>query len=303
MEFKDYYKSLEVDKNASQQEIRKAYRRLAKKYHPDSNPGNKQAEERFKEISEAYEVLGDEERRKKYDQMGSQPYFTQGFDFDPSQFGFGGGDFHFEYSGNGFSDFFNAFFGDNRSFDDIFSGMSGTRSQSVGGQDVQAEIEITPEEGMQGVDKMVTLRIGGNQKQLSIKIPKGIKDGEKIRLKGQGEPGYGGKTGDLYLTIRMKNSSKFEIQGLDLTTIKDIYPWDAALGCEITIDLPDNQILIKVPKGVQTDQRLRVPGKGYMDRKGNRGNLYIKFRIINPKNITAEMEKYYEKLKNTVGKQ
>ncbi|NLZ49138.1 MAG: DnaJ domain-containing protein [Clostridiales bacterium] len=306
MKYKDYYQILGVDKNASQDEIKKAYRKLAKKYHPDANPGNKEAEEKFKDVSEAYEVLGDEEKRKQYDALGSGFNFQGGYDFDPSQFGFDNFKYDFSSSSGNYSDFFNMFFGDGGfNFRDFFGGgSSGFRrtSYSKKGKDIESELEVTLIEGFKGLEKKITFRRQNQNKSLTFKIPKGVKDGEKIRLKGQGEPGInGGENGDLYLTVKMKTETNQSLEGLDITTTIDVFPWEAALGSEASVETLDGKIILKVPAGVQTDTKLRIPGKGYVDRQGMRGNLYIKVRIVNPKNINEEMKRLYERLGELAG--
>jgi len=304
MQYKDYYKILELDKNASSEDIKKQYRKLAKKYHPDANPGDKRAEEKFKEINEAYEVLGDPEKRKKYDSFGSAYNFQNGYDFDPSKYGFGKG-VRYEFktsSSNDYSDFFNMFFGED-GFDlgSIFN-FTGTKGRRVRtpkkGEDIEAELEVTPEEGFHGVERRYPLRGREGVKSLSFKIPKGVKDGEKVRLRGQGEPGsYGGEKGDLILTVKVKSTERFQLEGNDLVTVMNVMPWDAALGGESTVDTVDGRIVVKIPKGIQTDNRIRVAGKGYIDRTGRRGDLYIRVRIVNPGFLTQEQKELYEKLR------
>lgn len=305
MKYKDYYSVLGLNKDATQDEIKKAYRKLAKKYHPDANPNNKKAEEKFKEVNEAYEVLGDPDKRKKYDAFGSSTNFQDGFDFDPSSYGFGN-NVRYEYKANvggDYSDFFKSFFGE-EGFDlgSIFGGFGNQqrrKSYPAKGGDVESIIEILPEEGFAGIEKSVSIRTRTGDRSLSFKIPKGVKNGEKIRLKGQGEPGTnGGPNGDLYLTVKFKKSGKFEIEGKDLSTTLDVMPWDAALGGEKPVDTLDGRILIKIPPGIQTDSKIRVVGKGYIDRSGLRGDLYIKIRIVNPKVINSEVKKLYEKLRD-----
>jgi len=322
LKFKDYYETLGVSKDASQEDIKKAYRKLAKKYHPDVCPGDKKAEEKFKEINEAYEVLGDPEKRKAYDQLGQGYNFKDGFDFDPSQFGFGK-NVRYEYStGNleDFSDFFNMFFSRVRSGKNAFSDFgdledfigfegfgtgsdfdifTGRRSADArkDGKDAEASIEITPEEGFNGVEKKISIRTGKGEKTISFKIPAGVKSGEKIRLAGQGNPGLnGGKNGDLYLVVNFKKG-KFELDGINLNSTIDITPWDAALGAELPFDSIDGRILVKIPAGIQTDNKIRIAGKGYRDRSGKRGDLYLRARIVNPKVLTKEQREMYEKLK------
>lgn len=307
MQYNDYYSALGLEKKASQDDIKKAYRKLAKKYHPDVNPGNKQAEEKFKQISEAYEVLSDLEKRKKYDNFGSATNFENGHDFDPSQFG---RNVRYEYrnaNSGDHSDFFNMFFGGNGfDFDSIFSNAgasSRSRNYSYDGEDIETQIELTIEEGFSGVEKRITLRSQKGDKSLTFKVPRGVKEGEKIRLHGQGETGAnGGKNGDLYLLVKLKSNDKFTIEGNNLTTSLDLMPWDAALGGERAVETLDGKILIKIPAGIQTDSKIRAHGKGYTDRNGVRGDLYIKVRIANPVIINSEMKELYEKLRKADSK-
>ncbi|PAB59250.1 DnaJ C-terminal domain-containing protein [Anaeromicrobium sediminis] len=298
MEYKDYYKILGVDKGSSQSDIKSAYRKLAKKYHPDANPDNKKAEEKFKSINEAYEVLGDEEKRKKYDQFGSGYNFQNGMNFDPSQFGFGG----FGHSGGGangdFSDFFNMVFG-NDGFDlGSMFGRGGTRRGPAKGQDIEAEISVSIKEAYEGAKKTINLKTQQGNKSLSIKIPKGILPGKKIKLKGQGHGGMGGPNGDLYLKINFEKNSSLELDGLNIYTRVDLTPWEAALGCETIVETLDGKIKVKIPPSIQPDGKIKIPKKGYKDRTGNAGDLYIKTRIVNPKNLTEEEKNLYEKLKD-----
>lgn len=323
MQYKDYYGILGIEKTASQDDIKKQYRKLAKKFHPDVNPGNKRAEEKFKEISEAYEVLGDEEKRKKYDTFGSQANFANGADFDPSQYGWQGGNVRYEYSGNAdHSDFFNMFFSDafdlgsvfgqgrtgartthvynSSDFGDIFGQRAG-RQHVEDGRNVEAEIEIMPEEGAAGVEKRISLHTESGAKSISFKVPKGVGNGETIRLKGQGYAGIGGgKAGDLHMKVRITPSERFTLEGSDLITHVDVYPWDAALSGKVPVETLDGRIMVKIPEGIQTDSRVRVAGKGYPARSGKQGDLYIRVRIVNPKHLTTEQKGLYEKLKKTV---
>lgn len=310
MQYKDYYSVLGVDKSATQAEIKKAYRNLAKKYHPDANPGNKAAEEKFKDINEAYEVLGDAEKRKKFDSFNDASNFQNGYNFDPSDYNFGnGGNFKYEYktgSSNDYSDFFNMFFGgsDDFGFGDSFFKRSGRSSYAHPdkGGDIEASINITPEEGFNGEERKIRINIDGMYKNLTLKIPKGILPGEKVRLRGQGRNGInGGERGDLYLIVNFIEYGKFKLEGNDLETSLDIYPWDAALGCETKVDTIDGRIIVKVPSGIQTDSRLRVRQKGYLNRKGVRGDLFIRIRIVNPTYITGNLEKIYRKIKEERG--
>ncbi len=324
MQYKDYYAILGVDKSASQDEIKKAYRKLAKQHHPDVNKGDKASEAKFKDVGEAYEVLGDAEKRKKYDMFGSQAQFSNGTDFDPSQYGFNSGNVRYEYAGTGdHSDFFNMFFSDAFDLNDLFGNARGGRTSRVyesgdfgdifgqtrggsrapraqSGQDIEAEIELTPEEGAAGIEKHISLQTGAGTRSINFKIPAGVKDGETIRLKGQGHPGgNGGKNGDLRMTVRMK-PGRFTLKDGELSTNADVYPWDAALGTKLTVDTLDGRIAINIPAGVKSGSRIRVAGKGYPFRSGPRGDLYLTVRIVNPAHLTEEQKKLYEKLKETV---
>ncbi len=306
MQYKYYYKVLGIDKNASNDQIKKAYRKLAKKYHPDVNPDYKQAEGKFKEVSEAYEVLSDKEKRDKYDNFGSKSNFENGSDFDPSQYGFGK-NVKYEFrsdDGQDYSSFFKMFFGQDFGFEDNYQYSSANNrrtSPTHKGEDISAELEITLEEGFKGDSKKISIREQGGTRSLSFKIPKGVKDGEKIRLKGQGEVShYGGQKGDLFLTLRIKANDRFSLEGINLITSVDIFPWEAALGAEKTVNTLDGRIRVKIPAGIQTESKIRVTGKGYFDKSGKRGDLYLKVRIVNPRNLTAEMKELYEKLSQTL---
>lgn len=307
MKYRDYYEILGVDKKSGQDEIKKAYRRLAKKYHPDAHPGDKGSEEKFKEANEAYEVLGDPEKRKKYDRFGQGAQFSNGHDFDPSQYGFGNnGRYQYSAAGSDFSDFFNMFFGGSP-FDtaDIFGqSRAGTgrsvRNRPAKGEDSEASIGITLQEGFKGVEKRISFRIAGRDRTISFQVPPGIRNGEKIKLAGQGEPGYsGGPNGDLYLTVEILPGGGFEPDGANLQAAVELMPWEAALGAEVPVNTLDGRILVSIPPGIRTDSRIRVAGKGYVDRNGTRGDFYIKVRIDNPRVLTGKQRELYEKLKQT----
>lgn len=302
MEYKDYYKTLGVDKNASQDDIKRVYRKLAKKYHPDTNPNNKKAEEKFKAINEAYEVLGNAEKRKKYDQFGQGFGFEHGSEFDPSQFGFGGNtNYHYYSTGKNsdFSDFFNMVFGsEDFNISDLFGHARGRRSGPHSysfkkeGIDVESEIEITLLEGYHGVDKRVSFQIEGESKNISIKIPAGILPGKKIKIAGQGK-----NNGDLYLKVKFKENEKFLLNGLDILTTLDLSPWDAVIGSEAIVETLTGKVKVKIPSGIQSDAKIRIPKKGYKDMKGRQGDFYIRVRIMNPPVLTEEEKELYLKLK------
>ena len=310
MKYKDYYEILGIKKDAPQSEIKKAYRKLAKKYHPDANPGNQEAEEKFKAANEAYEVLGDEEKRKKYDRFGQSGDFYNGMDFDPSEFGYGHNvryEYHTGGPNKGFSDFFNMFFGRGTSTMENMFSHSGRPNEGFGGfgrhfsskgEDVEAGIAITLQEGYHGVEKNISLQVNGRPKRIAFKVPAGILPDEKIKFAGQGRPGAnGGPKGDLYLKVNFKQDSSLTLDGVDIIAVVDLTPWEAALGDEVVVDTFEGKIKVKIPAGIQTDGKIKVAKRGYKDKKGRQGNLYIKIRIVNPKSLTPEERKLYEELK------
>jgi curved DNA-binding protein len=323
VQYKDYYAILGVEKTASKDEIKKAYRKLAKKHHPDANKGNKGSEDKFKEVSEAYEALGDDEKRKKYDMFVSQAQYTNGADFDPSQFGYGG-NVRYEYAQSGdHSDFFNMFFSEGFDLSSLFGGAArgggrqtrvyqgdgldelfgraNGQTRSMDGRHIEAQIEITPEEGAAGTEKRISLQTETGVRTINFKVPKGVKDGETIRLKGQGQPGHnGGHAGDLRMTVKLVSGGRFSLEDGQLLTPLDVAPWDAALGAKQTVDTLDGRISVNIPAGVQTGSKIRITGKGYPNRDGSRGDLYIKVRLVNPAHLTPEQKTLYEKLKETV---
>ncbi len=307
MKYKDYYEILGVSKDAKEEEIKKAYRKLAKKYHPDANPNNKVAEEKFKEASEAYEVLGDNEKRRKYDQFGHNMNFNNGADFDPSQYGFGqGGTYYQSGSMNDFSDFFNMFFGGSNSAfsdDDVLGSMftgRRTRNISTHGEDAVVNLSISPEDSLNGKSVKISVKINGKSKTLDVKIPKGIQEGEQIKLRGQGSPGHnGGENGDLFINIKFNENSSYKVTGIDMEKSIDVLPWEAALGTNIQVETPDGKMMnVTVPAGINSNNKLRISGKGYVDKNNNRGNLYLNINIVNPPALNDKMRKLYEQLKS-----
>lgn len=310
MKYKDYYEILGVAKEASADEIKKAYRQLAKKHHPDANPGDQTSEEKFKDINEAYEVLGDKEKRAKYDQFGSSQQFSNGYDFDPSQYGFGGaGGRTYTYSSAGeagdFSDFFQAFFGGGMGQEDFdvenLFGRRTSRGYTAAGRkgnDYEMDLDITLDEGFHGVRKTVAFKRDGKRVQLQVKIPKGIQSGEKIRLSGQGGSGSGGgSNGDLYLKVNLTGGKDVELDGLDIRKQVDVFPWEALFGTKKEVETLSEKLSIKIPAGIQAGKSIRLRGKGYIDKKGNRGDLFIKMRIVNPEKPDADVLELYEQLK------
>lgn len=306
MEYKDYYKILGIDRKANKDEIKKAYRKLAKKYHPDLNPNNKEAQEKFKDINEAYEVLGDDNKRKQFDTFGSGHNFRHGQNFDPSQFGFEnfGNGHRYTYTtggGENFSDFFNMFFGGkNFGLGDLFNGKKKVRnpfnkSKANTQLKYESEISITVEEGYKGVTKQVSLKIGNENKSLSVKIPKGILPGKKIKIKGE----KAGINGNVYLKINFIKDEKLKLEGLDLYKEIDIYPWDAVFGTKAVVETLSGKIKVSIPENMETSKKIRISNKGYRDMKGNTGDLYIVTNIVNPPNLTDKQKELYKQLKET----
>ncbi|MBN1623131.1 MAG: DnaJ domain-containing protein [Clostridia bacterium] len=288
MKYKDYYEILGVDKKAGNEEIKKAYRKLAKKYHPDANPNNKASEEKFKEISEAYEVLSDKEKRSKYDQFGSNYQYGNNSNFDPSQYGF-----NFNRgqsrSSSGFSDFFDMFFSEGFDVNSIFGGGSRARRPSKG-RNYESEIEVSLADGIKGIEKKFNI----NGRTVNLKIPKGVRDGNKIKLTGQGETVQGGQSGDLYLVVKLKPEKGFSLNGADIEMSVDVLPWEAHLGTEKSINMFDTNIKLKIPKGIKGGSRIKMKGKGYYVDKSIRGDLLIRVNIVNPENPDKEIEKFYK---------
>lgn len=287
MEYKDYYQILGVDKNASQDEIKKAYRRLAKKYHPDLNPNDKKAQEKFKEVNEAYEVLGDEEKRKQYDMFGSNFNFRGGEHFDPSQFGFGG--YSYTGDGRGFSDFFNLFFGGKSGFNinDLFS-----KARRPTRQKLESDLYLTIEEAYRGGRKEVSLNYRGQLKNLSVKIPRGILPGKKLRVKGE----KWGVDGDILFKIHFKEDDRTRIDGLNIISKVDLLPWEAALGTRVIVKTLEGKIKVNIPKGIAAGKKVRIPKKGFRDMQDKVGDLYIEINIVNPPSLTKEEEELYKRL-------
>jgi curved DNA-binding protein len=305
VQFRDYYETLGVPKTATADEIRSAFRKLARKYHPDVAKDKKAAEEKFKEINEAYEVLSDPEKRKKYDQLGANWNQPGGFQPPPGwqqqgqqpgggfyQWGGDGGGVEFEFDGTGFSDFFEAFFGGGRGRS-AFGGFGRGQPTAERGADVEADIMVTLEEALHGSTRTVSLRRAGSNKveNYQVKIPRGVHEGQRIRLRGQGEAGpRGGKSGDLFLRVRLARHPDFSVEGSDLIHEVKIEPWQAVLGTELVVPTLEGKARLKVPPGTQVGQRFRLRDRGLPGVSGKRGNLYVVAQINIPKKI-AESEK------------
>src|SRR6266481_517271 len=284
VQFRDYYETLGVSKTATDDEIRSAFRKLARKYHPDVAKDKKAAEEKFKEINEAYEVLGDPEKRKKYDQLGADWNRPGGFQPPPDwqrqaqqpgggfyQWGGDGGGVQFEFDGTGFSDFFEAFFGGGRGRS-AFGGFGGRQATSERGADVEADIMVTLEEALHGSTRTVSLRRAGSDKveNYQVKIPRGVHEGQRIRLRGQGEAGArGGKSGDLFLRVRLARHPDFTVEG---------------------------NVRLKIPPGTQGGQRFRLRERGLPTASGKRGDLYVVVQINVPKKLTEREKEIWGEL-------
>ncbi|MFN4280705.1 DnaJ C-terminal domain-containing protein [Thermosynechococcus sp.] len=297
-DFKDYYQILGVSKNATEAEIRQAFRRLARKYHPDLNPGDKEAEARFKEINEAHEVLSNPEKRRKYDQFGQ--YWQQasaagaaGFNVDFSNFGA-----DFSQFAN-FEDFINELLGRfatgtttgrTRSWSSV-----GFDTTGFGGTDVEAEIQISFQEAFEGCQK--TFTVGSDQ--VTVTVPAGIRGGTKLRLRGKGQYNpYTQQRGDLYLTVQVAPHPLFRFEEDQLVIDLPITPDEAALGAQVTVPTPSGSVVVTVPAGTRSGQSLRLRGKGWPSRLGGRGDLLAKVQIVPPKSLSAQERELYEKLRS-----
>src|SRR3954454_18142695 len=312
VQFRDYYETLGVPKTATEDDIRSAFRKLARKYHPDVAKDKKTAEEKFKEINEAYEVLGDPEKRKKYDQLGADWNRPGGFQPPPGwerggaqqpgggfhQWGGDGGGVQFEFDGTGFSDFFEAFFGGGRGRS-AFGGFGGRAATAERGADVEADIMVTLEEALHGSTRTVSLRRAGSDKveQYQVKIPRGVREGQRIRLRGQGEAGAGGgKSGDLFLRVRLAKHPDFSVEGSDLIHEERIEPWQVVLGGELLVPTLEGKVRLKIPTGTQGGQRFRLRERGLPGVSGKRGDLYVVVQINIPKKLTERERELWSEL-------
>jgi curved DNA-binding protein len=296
MDYIDYYKILEIDKSASEADVKKAYRRLARKYHPDLNPNDTSAKKKFQQINEANEVLSDPEKRKKYDQYGKDWQHAEQFEQARQQRqqagqGAGQGGYEFEFGdGGGFSDFFESMFGGG-------GGFRGGRTSQVKfkGQDIQAEMQLTLHDVYKTHQR--TFSVGG--KNIRITIPAGIENGQTIRIKGHGGSGVnGGPAGDLYLTFHLVNDTPFRREGNDLHTTHELDLYTAILGGETVVDTFDGKVKLKVPPETQSGTRVKLKGKGFplYKHEGNHGDLYITWQVNVPRGLNEKEKELFRQL-------
>jgi len=314
VQYKDYYEILGLSRNASDPEIKKAFRKLAREFHPDVAKDKKRAEEKFKEINEAYEVLSDPAKRKKYDELGAN--WKTGAEFRPppewGQFsggqafhgrGAGGEEFEFQFGGTGFSDFFEQLFGSRGRGQAGFGQTAGFEEDefSERGRDVEGDIMVSLEEAMNGSVRAVNVRhtVGRSVKTEThkVKIPPGVIEGQRLRLAGRGEAGAGGgSAGDLYLRVRLAKHPDFDVEDHNLIYEAELAPWEAVLGINLSVPTLDGRVGIKIPPGTQNGQKLRVRGRGLPQRDSARGDLIVIAQIAVPSKVTDTEKKLWEQL-------
>lgn len=290
MIFKDYYKILGLETNkVSIDEIKIAYREQAKKYHPDVNLGNKSAEERFKDINEAYKKLSDPTTKKKYDRMWNAKIAKKRENSNKKA----------GRKTTAAEEVLNIFFGSQVGKTKEQTKTLKSKKTPIQGENIETQIEISIAEAFYGHTKNISLRtVNGKMKSFEIKIPESIRNGEKIRLLGQGKPGEnGGKNGDLLIKVKIVDDNQFKLVGTDIYVNIFISPWEAVLGAKVTANTIDEEISVYIPKGIETGETIVIPEKGYKDGKGGRGNLILQVKIMVQKNISNEERELYKKLK------
>ncbi|MES2438757.1 MAG: J domain-containing protein [Verrucomicrobiota bacterium] len=302
--FKDYYEILGVPRDASTADIKKAFRKLARVHHPDVAKDKKAAEEKFKEINEANEVLSDPEKRQKYDDLGAnwQNPQPERRSSAPS-----GGAQEFNFGGTGFSDFFEQYFSGASRYGFPETGAPGPGQRQRRGSDIEGDILVTLEEVMHGAVRPISLQMTNalsgkvETHSFQVRIPAGVTDGKRIRVPGQGEPGGGGaEAGDLYLRVRHAAHPDFHTEGHDLYYDLDLAPWEAVLGTELTVPTLDGSIKLRIPAGSENGQQLRVRGRGLPQGKtGVRGDYHATLTVHLPAKTTAEERELWEKLRST----
>jgi curved DNA-binding protein len=310
IKFKDYYETLGVSRTATPEDIKTAFRKLARRYHPDVAKNKATAEEKFKEINEANEVLSDPEKRRRYDELGAdwQDAASPSWQEGRRRGGPGTAETEgaFEFGGTGFSDFFEAFFGSGRegfgSFRRAAAGTGDERAFAARGQDIEADLLVTLEEALRGSLRKVTLRRPGSNGEIErtdtyrVRIRPGVCEGQRIRLAGQGWPGHGGAPGDLYLHVRLARHPDFSVQGADLHCDLDLAPWEAVLGVKARISTLDGTAALRVPPGTAAGSRLRLRGLGLPRGSGGRGDLYATVRVQTPSAVSTQEHALWEQL-------
>lgn len=305
VKFRDYYEILGVPRNAKEDEIKKAYRKLARKYHPDLNPNSKQAEEKFKEIQEAYEVLGDAAKRKKYDQLGRNWKNGAEFTPPPNWRGFPGGidlDEIFQRAGqqrgSTFSDFFEMLFGGmgmgGGGFGAGGGATAGSRARASSRPsraDAETELSLPLADMHRGTTRKLTVRLGNAEKTIDVRIPPGARHDGQLRI-----PGGGPNGGDLYVRLRQEPDPRFTVKGDDTETEVTITPWEAALGASLQVQTLDGKSEIRIPAGIASGQRIRLRGQGLNVRGGGRGDHYVRVKIAVPKELTEAERRLFEEL-------
>lgn len=287
MKYKNYYKILGLESSkASDDDIKNAYRKLAKQYHPDINPNDEVSAEKFKDINEAYQVLGNQDSKRKYDRIHFAYRLKDGFDVKNN------------INASGFSEFVGMFVGKSPK-KSVVTNLDKDDDIEIPGENLESEMEVTLEEGFYGAEKKLAFRqIDGKLKTISVKIPQGIRNGSKIRIAEQGKLGKnGGKTGDLLIKVKLIEDEKYKLDGANFIVDLPITPWEAALGCKMEIQNIDSKILITVPAGVQSGEKLRVANNGYFDGYGGRGDLLLNLRIVVPKELTEQEKELFNKFK------
>lgn len=285
MIFKDYYKILELENNkVTIEEIKIAFREQAKKYHPDVNT-EKKAEERFKDINEAYRVLSDSTSKRKYDRIWYSHVGKKKIKEQEKR--------------EEKTDFLGILFGHVNQRQQEETTMNKKKKVPIKGENIETQINVSIEEAFYGLNKKISLRaVDGKMKTFSVKVPAGIRDGEKIRLIGQGKLGEnGGKNGDLFIKINIQNDKKYRLEGYDMYTDLLLTPWEAALGTRVSVQAIDNQATVYVPQGIGSGEKVRIPSKGYKDGKGGRGDLVAEVKIVVPKKPTKEELEIFQQLK------
>ena len=310
----DYYQVLGVDRSAGQQDIQRAYRTLARRFHPDINkdPG---AEERFKQINEAYEVLSDEKKRARYDRFGEHwrqvPEDYDGPMPGTGPFGGAGGGrrVYVNTGGPGDAGFTDAGFG-GVDFEDLLGGLFGDRASGMGGfggtrmsapgADSEAQVELSVEDAYAGGRRRITLETAAGPRSYEVSIPAGVVDGQRIRLAGQGAAGLGGgPRGDLYLVVRLRPHARYRVEGRDITVELPVAPWEAALGASVPVDTPGGPVQVQVPAGSSSGRRLRLRGRGMPNPKGSAGDMYAEVKIVVPAQLSAAERELWQRLAQT----